>query len=226
MAEYTSRIIGMALIKKSVDNTDLTALTACPECDLLVYKKLVPVGGKAKCPRCSCQLYTNKPDAVDRTLAFAITGLILFFPANYYPLLTLDFVGRLQDGTVFSGVVELFREDMWVVGTLVFLCAIVVPFVKLLLITFILLCLKVDYRPRGLIVLFRIHQSIAAYGMPEVFLLGVLLSCLKLIDDADIIFRSGFYSYIGLMIAALMVSASLDEGDLWHRLDHSLYDEK
>jgi paraquat-inducible protein A len=154
---------------------------------------------------------------------FAISGLILFFPANLFPILTLDFKGRLQDSSVITGVAEMYEFGMGGVATLVLFCAIIIPFMKLLVITFVLSCVRFGFKPRGLISLFRFYLAINVWGMLEIFLLAILLSCLKLADDADILFRGGFYAFIGLMMCALLISATLDEGHLWHRLDRSLY---
>ncbi len=208
---------------KSLSPNALRNITACPDCDLLLQKRTLTIGSKAVCPRCRCTLYTNKPNSVDRSLAFAISGLILFFPANLFPILTLDFKGRLQDSSVITGVQEMYEFGMGGVATLVLLCAIIIPFMKLLVITFVLSCVRLGFKPRGLISLFRFYLAINVWGMLEIFLLAILLSCLKLADDADILFRGGFYAFIGLMVCALLISATLDEGHLWHRLDRSLY---
>lgn len=209
---------------KALSADALRSVTACPDCDLLLQKRLLAQGSKAICPRCSCTLYSNKPNSVDRSLAFAISGLILFFPANLYPILTLDFKGRFQDSAVITGVMEMYRSGIGGVATLILFCAIIIPLMKLLVITFVLTCVRFGFKPRGLISLFRFYLAISVWGMLEIFLLAILLSCLKLVDDADILFRGGFYAFIGLMVCSMMIAATLDEGHLWHRLDKSLYE--
>ncbi len=208
----------------SLSAESLHQITACPDCDLLVRKQPLKVGGKAKCPRCGCVLYTNKPNSVDRSLAFSISGLILFVPANVYPLLSLDFSGRVQHGTVMSGIIEMYQAGISGVATLVLFCAVIIPLVKLVVITFILGCVRLSVKLKSLILLFRFYRAISVWGMLEIFLLAILLSCLKLIDDADVIFRGGFFAFSGLMACAVMISATLDEGYIWRHLDRSFYD--
>ena len=53
-------------------------LVACHHCGLLQEMPDLPVGSHASCVRCECFLQRNLPDTVHRTLAFAITGIILF----------------------------------------------------------------------------------------------------------------------------------------------------
>ena len=51
---------------------------ACHECDLVHHIKTLPGKGAAHCMRCNAVLYKHIPKSVDRTLAFAFAGLILF----------------------------------------------------------------------------------------------------------------------------------------------------
>src|SRR2546428_192096 len=48
----------------------MTSLIACRECDLLQREIVLPPGGTACCSRCGAVLHRNKPDSLDRTLAF------------------------------------------------------------------------------------------------------------------------------------------------------------
>jgi paraquat-inducible protein B len=53
---------------------DLSGLTACHECDLLIEKQHVLPGSKAVCPRCGSIIVDPKADTVNKTLAVVISG--------------------------------------------------------------------------------------------------------------------------------------------------------
>ena len=57
-------------------------LTLCHECDLLNRVRNVPLGGSARCLRCGGVLYRRIPNSLDRTLALAVAGMVLFIVAR------------------------------------------------------------------------------------------------------------------------------------------------
>jgi paraquat-inducible protein A len=74
-----------ATIAEKIDRIDLTA---CHACDLLIEKQPVLPGSKTVCPRCGSTIEDPKADTVNKTLAVVITGLTLWWPANFMPILT------------------------------------------------------------------------------------------------------------------------------------------
>jgi paraquat-inducible protein A len=68
-------------------------VVACRECDLLQRVPPLPVGGKARCPRCGYTLAARPSDPIDRPLALAITAAIVLVVANSAPLMDLSAVG-------------------------------------------------------------------------------------------------------------------------------------
>ena len=56
---------------------------------------------------------------------------MFYAPANLYPVLIMDYMGRHSENTVWGGVVRLYQDGMWFVATVVFFASIVVPLVKL-----------------------------------------------------------------------------------------------
>ena len=108
-------------------NLNLSSLIACHECDLLhTIKKLNP-GEVAKCSRCGATLYKENENSITRTLSLAIAGLILYIPANFYPILVLKVIGNMRANSLFTGVKELYKGDFWFVATLVLITSIALP---------------------------------------------------------------------------------------------------
>ena len=57
------------------------------------------------------------------------------------------------------------------------------------------------------------------WNMIEVFLLGVLVSLLKLGKVADVHFGMGFWAFAALMVCMAAAVASIDRNELWDRLE-------
>ena len=85
-------------------------LMACPDCDLLLERRYIEHGHKACCPQCGYLLAAPKRNSVDTTLALALTGLILFIPAIFMPIMTLDTMGFEQAGSIFNSIQVIYEN--------------------------------------------------------------------------------------------------------------------
>lgn len=126
-----------------------SSVIACPLCDLLQRSVCLPVGYIAKCCRCGAVLFKRKPNSINRTLALVIAGIILYIPANVYPIMTFTYLGLSQQTTIWAGVKQLYNDGMWPLAILVFCASIVIPFTKLVGLAYLCLALKWD-RGKGI----------------------------------------------------------------------------
>lgn len=197
------------------------SLVACHECDLLHRLQPLPKGGVARCTRCRAVLVRHKQNSLDRTLSLTIAGLILFIISNTYPFLALKSEGLVRETTLISGVAGLYAQDMRGLALLVFLTTILMPLFQLSGMLYILLPLKFNRLPWRLPIIFRFLQKIQPWGMVEVFMLGILVSVVKLVKLADIIPGIALYSFVGLIFVFAGIMASLDPPTIWGRLGES-----
>ncbi len=194
------------------------ALIACHECDLLHRVEPLPHGGVAKCRRCGAVLYRDKPDSLDRTLALTIAGLILFVVANVFPFLAFKIQGQMTQTTLSTGIKELYAQDMVLVALLVLLTCIVVPLVQLLGMLYVLLPIKFNRMPWKLPLVFRFLESLQPWSMMEVFMLGILVSLVKLGKMATIVPGLALWSFAVLIIVLAGATFTLDSKAVWDKL--------
>ena len=195
----------------------MESLIACHECDLLHQRQSLPRGGTAICVRCGAKLYSRKRNSLDRVLALTIAGLVLFCLANVYPLLTFRLETQAQETTLFAGVVALYDQGMWIVAGVVFFTSILMPLLQLTGMLYVILPLKLNQRPWGLAFWFRAVRGFKPWGMMEVFMLGILVSYVKLAKMATLIPGTAFYAFLVLIFVLAASSASLDPHLVWDR---------
>jgi paraquat-inducible protein A len=99
----------------------------CTACDLLV----APHRDGRPCPRCAAPIRRRKPEAMSRTLALTGAAVLLYIPANLYPLATLPINYQPTTYTVLQGVIELAQAGLWDLAILVFSASFLIPFLKL-----------------------------------------------------------------------------------------------
>jgi paraquat-inducible protein A len=193
-------------------------LVACHECDLLQREVPVPRGGVVRCVRCNAVLYRSHPDSFERTLALTAGGIVLFAIANSFPLIGLKIQGQLIETTLFQTVQTLWNEDMKSVGMLVFATTMLMPGLQLAALTYLLLPLRVGRAPAHFAIVYRVMQSVRPWGMVEVFMLGVLVSLVKLAHLAGIVPGAALGAFAVLMFVMAAIAAVFDPRDLWARL--------
>jgi len=193
-------------------------LVACHECDLLQREVPVPRGGIVRCVRCNAVLYRSHPDSFERTLALTAGGIVLFAIANSFPLIGLKIQGQLIETTLFQTVQTLWNEDMKSVGMLVFATTMLMPGLQLAALTYLLLPLRVGRAPAHFAIVYRVMQSVRPWGMVEVFMLGVLVSLVKLAHLAGIVPGAALGAFAVLMFVMAAIAAVFDPRDLWARL--------
>jgi paraquat-inducible protein A len=194
-------------------------LAACHDCDLLFPKPRLSKGEKARCPRCGALLFEHKGDSLDRALALALTSLVLFALANSNTLLSMKVGGRVQAGTIFSGVKELYEQGFWEIAALVFVVSMLAPLAKILSVLYVLVPLKLNVRAPYAIRVFRLFESLHPWAMTEVYMLGILVAIVKLADLASIEPGVALYSVAALIVSMAATDAALESHEIWERLE-------
>jgi paraquat-inducible protein A len=196
-----------------------TKLIACHECDLLQREVPLPRGGVAHCRRCGATLYRSHPESLERTLALTVGAVVLFVIANAFPIIGLQLQGQVIQTTLFHTVRTLYDEDMKSVAALVFVTAILMPALQLLALTYLLLPLRLGHLPPYFASVFRVLQAARPWAMVEVFMLGVLVSMVKLAHLAGLVTGLALWSFAALMLVMAAIAATFDARALWARAD-------
>jgi len=195
------------------------SLIACHECDLLHNVREIPDGGVARCVRCGAVLYRRREGSLDRVLALTLAGLVLFAVANFFPFLTMRLDANLQETTLLTGVRQLTGQGMAGLAGLVLLTSIAAPLLKLVLLTYITLPLRLGLTPPLAGPAFRLVLALQPWAMMEVFLLGILVAMVKLSSMAEILIGPALYAFAFLILILTGITASLDPHDIWDRLE-------
>ncbi len=194
---------------------------ACPDCDLLLEKQKHPLepGSRAYCPRCGHLLHLPVRNSVEKTLACALAGLLFFIPANFLPIMTIDTMGLEQAGSVFDGVVVIYQSGYFFVAFIVAMTSLVFPLAKLSLLFIVSFYLEIKRYPRMLPLFMRCYKHLDEWGMLEVYMVGILVSIIKLNHMANIHYNVGFGCLIALLVMALFASVVMDEHEFWERIE-------
>jgi paraquat-inducible protein A len=186
---------------------------ACTVCDLIVTGAVD--GGH--CPRCAATLHVRKPDAIRRTTALVITGFLLYVPANVIPVLTTVRLGRSDENTILSGVLELVHNDLWPLAIIVFSASIILPLLKLCGLTWMLIATHL--RSRRLLVgrtrFYRMIDLVGRWSNIDVFAVSVLIAALRFGALTEVHAGTGLVAFAAVVIITMVATSVFDTRLMW-----------
>lgn len=202
----------------SLSSLPIEQLVACHECDLLMRKPVLQDGESAECPRCGYELFSHRHRVVRRSMALVLTALLLYVPANFLPIMQLNLLGQTSQDTVWSGVIGLYESGMQGIAVVVFLCSMAVPLLKLLCQLLVLLSIRMDFARSYGLLLYRIYHHMREWGMLEVYLMGILVAMVKLMDLADLSLGLGLFCFIALLLVQVWLEVTMAPHQIWEAL--------
>ncbi|MDX1571326.1 MAG: paraquat-inducible protein A [Xanthomonadales bacterium] len=195
----------------------------CPTCYQAHRADRLAASPRTSCARCGTVLYEMRRHGAARTLALSIAALIVFVPANIYPILSMEKLGVYSESTIWAGVQSLYRSGYWGVAVLVFAASIVIPLFKLLVLIHLAAFSHHGALRRMHYRLLRFVQVIGPWSMLDVFLVAILVSLVKLGDLATIRPQAGLVAFAAVVVLTLLASASVHPGLL--REERRYHDE-
>lgn len=193
--------------------------TACPECDLLVELDSLRAGQRANCPRCGHLLTSFDPGATTRALAFAVAALIFLGVANAFPFLELRQSGLETVMTIPGAGAELYQDGHRVLAGMVLVPIALLPASLLGVMVALLIPLRAGTNAPWLVGAGRLLFGLNSWTMSEVFIVGVLVSLVKIGAMATVIIGVAFWAYGGFVLCFVAAFGSLDRYQLWRKIE-------
>ena len=193
----------------------MSEVISCPSCALAVEISPPPRATRAHCPRCGSRVYGRKVNSLARTAALSLAALLLYVPANIYPILRMEFYGVYTEATVWDGCVRLFQDGMWFIAVIVFLASILIPLLKLLGLFFLVFTAKSTRWRRERTRIYQIIDFVGPWAMLDVFLLAVLVAVVKLEQLATVLPGPGIIAFASVVILTILASQSFDPRLIW-----------
>lgn len=172
---------------------------------------------QARCGRCGARLHPVGEGGLQRVWAWWVAGLVLYVPANLYPMLRTATLTGHSENTIVGGAIELARHGNWGVAGIVFVASIVIPLAKFFAIAFLALTVGNEERLGGHrhLRLFEVVEFIGRWSMIDVFVVAILSALVQLGFVASI-HPGPAAAAFALSVAFTMLSAqSFDPRLIW-----------
>lgn len=149
-----------------------------------------------------------------RVAAVSLAALALFPSAVTLPIMRIEEMGHSSDASIWSGSLGLLRGGDWFAGTVVFLCSIVFPLLKLgglLAIT----VFRGHFARSTRRLSWRMVDLTGRWGMLDVLLVAVVVAWVKVGDLVDIRPGPAALAFTLVVCLSLAATALFDPHALW-----------
>ena len=193
------------------------AVLACRICGKAHRAKKVQPGKIVRCRRCGSKIVRPIAASSHLTGAFSLAALILYWPANMFPILQMNMYGATSENTVWEGCVKFYETGDYVIALIVFLASILIPLMKVMGLFFLVISTRLGMvrwaRSRTLV--FKGIELIGRWAMLDVFVLAILVSLVRLQRIATILPGKGLLAFVAVVVFTNLASECFDPESIW-----------
>ena len=185
-------------------------LIRCHECGLLAKNM-------STCSRCNSLLHPRLPNSVQRTTALLLSAFLLYIPANIFPIMMVSQFGVGEPHTIAGGIIELIHSNMLPIAMLVLVASILVPLLKLIGISLLLLCVHFRWQVNARLwtAMYRVIAFVGRWSMLDIFMISILVDLVNLGSVAQIIAGPAATAFAAVVILTMFAAKSFDPRLLW-----------
>ena len=163
-------------------------------------------------------LAANRPNSLTIVFSLSVTAVVLLILANAFPFLGFAARGQEQTVTLIQSVAILITEDFPELAFVVFASIIAVPAILLAGLIYVSTGIATRTRLPGIRRILRWTLEIVPWSMAEIFLIGILVSFIKIVSLADVALGMSFWSYALFTVCMVIVVIHIDRRELWRRV--------
>ncbi|HWG76195.1 MAG TPA: paraquat-inducible protein A [Steroidobacteraceae bacterium] len=196
------------------------AVLSCTVCDLVQ-----PLEREGQpCPRCGLTLRRRIPGVRKRTLALIIASLLLYIPANVFPMNVTHYPDHYERYRIIDGVMALFGAGLWPLGIMISCTSIGIPVAKLVGLGWCLLSIH-RRSNRHLVLktkLYRLIDESGRWSNVDPFIIAVIVPLMHfrnfIVTDAGV----AASAFIAVVVLTMTASRSFDPRLMWDAaLEHT-----
>ncbi|ELR67007.1 Paraquat-inducible protein A [Photobacterium marinum] len=195
---------------------------ACEECGLVTELPPLGDGQKASCPRCGHTLAKHISLPLKRPLSYGIACLIMLVLSISFPFMSFSVQGIRQEITLLNAAEMLNTFENSLLAVLLLLTVVILPALYISLVLYLYWLARQRQRagmPEGESLhnkrLFRTMCRMEPWLMVDVFLIGVLVSLIKIASMADIGLGMSFWAFCIYTMLVVKCVSMVDRTWLW-----------
>jgi len=125
--------------------------------------------------------------------------------------------GQGYPSTILGGVVHLIENGMWILALIIFFASIIVPVLKLIILSFLLISIqkKSSWRSRDRTLLFRVTEVVGAWSMVDIYVVAILAGLVNMGALSTIRPGIGVIFFGAVVVVTMFAAHSFDPRLIW-----------
>lgn len=173
----------------------------------------------AACARCGSRLVPDP--GLQVVWAWLVAGLVVYVPANLYPMLRTLTMGRMMENTIVGGAIELFHHGSWGVALIVIGASVVIPVSKFIIIGYLALAVQLRWPMRSPARhrLYVVVEFVGRWSMIDVFVVAILSALVQFNLVATIAPGIAAASFALSVVFTMLSAQAFDPRLIWQATD-------
>ena len=184
-----------------------TLSIVCEQCHTQVHIPALAHRQRAVCSVCNHTLISHRDGASEKLLAYTFSALIFLLLSLPFNFLTFKASGQKHSIDLPTGITVLIENDYLSLAIITSLATLLLPGMVLGGLLLLSLAQIQNRRPFYLPRLYKLVKALLPWSMAEIFLVGTLVSLIKITELADVSIGLSFYAFVGFSaFTALCIS--------------------
>lgn len=203
------------MMKRGVRAREL-GVVACHDCEA-VCDDVATASKPATCPRCGNNLHRRHPDSIRKSSAYLIAALILYIPANLYPVMYTTFLGSGFASTIMGGIIDFWNSGSYGIALVIFIASIAVPCVKFAIMGVLLITCqrKSKWARKERTTLYRVVEMVGYWSFLDVLVVAIVASLVEFHALSETQPRVGILFFGAVVILTMLSAMSFDARLIW-----------
>jgi paraquat-inducible protein A len=190
--------------------------TVCTGCGLVAA---AGAAGRA-CTRCGARLYDRRPEGTARAIALLLTSILLYLPANVYPIAMIPIDFKPTSYTVIGGIIDLARSHLIGLALLVFCASFAIPLLKMIGLAWCAVS-SLRHSTKRLIAkthVYRVIEEIGRWSMVDPFSIACFVPVMHFNDFVDGRAEPAVTPFAAVVILTTLAVRLFDPRRMWDRV--------
>jgi len=187
---------------------DPSTLLRCTVCEAVNRDRK----GDIYCHRCGSRIFRNPKLSTSKAWAFLITALILYIPANLYPILISEKFSSHTGNTIIGGIILLWEEGSYPIAMIILVASVLVPILKFIVLLYLLINSHLKKQRYSRVGQHRLHymtEVIGPWSMVDVFVVAILTGLVHM-GQIRVIAGAGATAFVLMVLFTMFAALSLD----------------
>lgn len=175
------------------------------------------LGSGDLCAVCGAPLVSRKPFSLQKTVAWLVVAVVLYVPANFWPIMTTRYLGSSTESTIVGGVLQLWQHHSYLPASIIFFASVLVPVAKILSLSWLCWISSWGYRmsrPQHT-KLYVVTELLGRWSMVDIGVVAVLVALVQFGSLLEIESGAAGLAFAGVVISTMLAAHAFDPRLIW-----------